>query len=462
MYWDDEQKKYFTIRQAHQLPPDSKYSVGAVASQREEARNRAACAAFDARRRKDRVQRSTTLDSPLLAVSLSRELGQHATRPSRADVAARAIGQALDERQWDLPNVATSQEITAFAWDAATSSFVIGARAGAGANAHAHNVVAATTGRVIRERTRADFRWRELVPAVPSLISSVSVSPSRVVAVTSLGDAERATLHLIKLEEPETHRANRPPEALVSLAYRFPAEHTAWTAAPNDLLGAADTVFAVGMSGKVVLYSDTRSDWDNRQVLAVPGDPLALAWLTPTLLAVGQRNGSVRLWDTRTGGSVKRILSGGCVTGIRRVDASQLVVQGLSNSLALHDLRMPREREAPMEPRGWIKEPGRKAWRAPKATTQPAVAFAYRNEYCLDLGFDVSTDLGLVAAADDRNVVQLYSLATGQQTGRREKRTELKRTGGVQPYVRGLRFVEIDEIVGLVGSYGTHLVHWRW
>lgn len=84
------------------------------------------------------------------------------------------------------------------------------------------------------------------------------------------------------------------------------------------------------------------------------------------------------------------------IAHLRSINEHQILVAGLRNSMALYDRRFFRSE---CQPNG----------------AKPLLRFdGYRNEAHFHTGWDVSTDLGLVAAAHDDGTVKLFSLSSGR------------------------------------------------
>lgn len=84
------------------------------------------------------------------------------------------------------------------------------------------------------------------------------------------------------------------------------------------------------------------------------------------------------------------------VAHLRSVNEHQVVVAGLRHSMSLYDMRFFREEFGPNG-------------------SSPLLQFhGYRNEAHFHTGWDVSTELGVVAAAHDDGTVKLFSLASGR------------------------------------------------
>ncbi|KAG5930655.1 hypothetical protein E4U53_002191, partial [Claviceps sorghi] len=88
------------------------------------------------------------------------------------------------------------------------------------------------------------------------------------------------------------------------------------------------------------------------------------------------------------------------VTHLRSINPHQVLVAGLQNQMSLYDTRFFGERAD-----GDANGNGR----------APLLSFpGYRNAAHVHTGWDVCTELGLVAAAHDDGTVRLFSLATGR------------------------------------------------
>ena len=131
---------------------------------------------------------------------------------------------------------------------------------------------------------------------------------------------------------------------------------------------------------------------------------VAVAWQDETVLICGGRNGGVKLLDTRIDQSVMRVQHGSCINHIGQMHGPKMVIAGLENRMSLYDLR-------------WTRPPNP----IPNYITEPFLIFPkYTNrDHTNDrVGFDVSVDRNLVAAATDDNVsatVQVFDAGTGDE-----------------------------------------------
>lgn len=215
-------------------------------------------------------------------------------------------------------------------------------------------------------------------------------------------------------EDPITAEGSVQQDRLVCdlrVSFFWHDETDIWTSSANPFI-SQDSTFAVGMSDKVVLYSNGEGIWNDSHRMKTQSDAFAIEWLSPTLLAIGQRDGIVKLWDTRSGGRAAAALAlqhPGPVSHIRSADPERIVVHGRwqTNGLCMYDLRQPVAMTPPKrkrDPNGVRRQ----------RISQPL--FVYEHQGNLrPVGFDISTESGMVAAVDAKNKVQLYTLHDGKR-----------------------------------------------
>jgi hypothetical protein len=279
-----------------------------------------------------------------------------------------------------------------------------------------------------RQRARhPDFHALATLGATRSEVTSVAISPGRVALATTLGGTRPdpasahprgvpAEVHIMMLTGNEDDATLQPGamharlEADLRVSFFWHDATDIWTSAANPFLSVEST-FAVGMSDKVCLYSNGESMWNDTHKMPTQSDAFSLEWLSPTLLSIGQRDGIVKLWDTRSSGRASAALAlqhPGPVSGIKRADSERIVVHGRwpSDGLCMYDLRMP----AALKPAKRKRDA--KGVRQQRIS-QPLVVYEHEGNI-RPVGFDVSIDSGLVAAVDAKNIVQLYTLHNGQ------------------------------------------------
>ena len=178
---------------------------------------------------------------------------------------------------------------------------------------------------------------------------------------------------------------------------------------------------------------------------------------------MGSRDGSIRLYDTRSGGSSHILTHPYPISRIKRAEHdSRLVCSGLNDSLCLYDLRSPRntspstystQHTAAPKRRKFTHKQQNRHRRASSSSqhsqfSQPVFSFEHANRDELDLDVAVHARLGLVAAAQDLATgmaIRISNLYTGKvvrEIKAREVRGNKKGKGVVQESIRSLKFVE--------------------
>lgn len=148
----------------------------------------------------------------------------------------------------------------------------------------------------------------------------------------------------------------------------------------------------------------------------------------PNILLAGGRQ--PRLWttDLRTPEAEwSSIPHSSSIAHLRSINEHQVLVAGLQNTMCIYDTRFSG-RADPSTATG-AKRRGN--------GSKPILAFeGYKNEAHFHTGWDVDTELGVVAAAHDDGTVQLFSLQSGRRT-QRQRGLDLVRS---ETPVRALMF----------------------
>lgn len=120
------------------------------------------------------------------------------------------------------------------------------------------------------------------------------------------------------------------------------------------------------------------------------------------LLAGGRQT---RLWTTdlrAPAAQWRSVPHASSITHLRSISEHRVLVAGLRNSMAMYDLRF-LAREKPRSTGG-------------RNCSAPVLRFeGYRNEAYVHTGWDVSVEMGLVAAAQEDGTVKLFSLKSGRR-----------------------------------------------
>ncbi|KAF2672293.1 hypothetical protein BT63DRAFT_477077 [Microthyrium microscopicum] len=143
------------------------------------------------------------------------------------------------------------------------------------------------------------------------------------------------------------------------------------------------------------------------------GSVTAIKLIGDNLVSAGMLKGHVFGYDMRsnTMGDSK-IRHPGQVTNISYVDynGNYLVVNGIEDCLLTYDLRFMKDKLVPFgKPFGNAPQPTR-------LLTQPVHRFDHHNRLypAPDLGFDVSQNLGIIAAAQGNGSIRIFSLKSGK------------------------------------------------
>jgi hypothetical protein len=325
----------------------------------------------------------------------------------------------------------------------------------------------------IDETFRSHYSYNKMrtILHYQSNISSISLSPSRTLITTTMGSSHPASIHLTQLVDPQNAASSQPLDTGISTLMRPLGVSTIWTASPNPHCTSINETVAVGTSNGLITLDNESGTWRCSPLVKTNSDVLALDWLSPTVLAAGLRDTSVMLYDSRNRDSIRRLRHTSPIVGLRRADhESRLVVCGLSNYLAMYDLRMIREAISsdpidlpPNRTNNHKKLKSR--WKRQsvdvlsKPSSKPVLRFEYSNKYQLPSGFDVQAELGLVAAAEETGDVQIYSLRTGEKV-----RTLDIASGGLKgEHVKCLRFVEDGRgVQKIMAAAGSKIVEYCW
>lgn len=287
-----------------------------------------------------------------------------------------------------------------------------------------------------------------------------------------MGGSAPACVLLTKLIEPEEWRARyqdymedrsheRDNDRLwyttdISTIIRNQSFGTIWASSPRP--DPTTSTFAIATSYGAATVAESQSSWSfdrvqtfKSEALDASSEVLALDWLDTNILLNGCRDGTVRLWDTRTSGASGtswRVRHQSCINHVRKLDANRIVVAGLERQLATYDLRYIRAKHDGLTNGG---------------TTRPYVEFpGYQNRELngVAVGFDVCGDL--VAAGTDEGGVQLFDGASGREVPVGVKEAKGENWGGPAKY---LQFVEMEEEKdgrGLLVADERGIEQWTW
>lgn len=307
-----------------------------------------------------------------------------------------------------------------------------------------------------------------------SEISSISVAKSHVVVATALINQGPGNVFLVSLN---------------SLKETF--DWSEYTTPQFRSLGPLDTTIwasAVNVDNKIAISSD-RGMWalntntDTMQNHATPRAVKAVSWLSPNVVLGGATDGTVLLWDTRSGGKSQRFRHPTGVTGICSAGNDQQIVVSGFDGAALYDVRMPVAELGSKQKWPQRKPVSMPLWRVELATYYPIGAM------------DVWAEGKMLAIRDaasgdgEAGKVQIYSLTTGKHIATKSPppdagegdvsddadssrahgsllRSRPRQTSFAKrnpEYVRRLRFAEDEKgNMALKGCAGGKLFEWKW
>jgi hypothetical protein len=110
---------------------------------------------------------------------------------------------------------------------------------------------------------------------------------------------------------------------------------------PHSVPESGTESLAVAASSSLLLFERSPTgDWDSSTVLRRDTDVLALDWLSPTTIVLGERSGRIILYDTRAKGCSHILTNPFPISKLKRADdPTRLVCAGPQNSLFLYDIR---------------------------------------------------------------------------------------------------------------------------
>ncbi|EUC36341.1 hypothetical protein COCCADRAFT_88542 [Bipolaris zeicola 26-R-13] len=460
-YWDPEKKKYFKIQSQNAARGlDLRYSAENIRKAEHKEKIQKAAAARSSKIRKERVVRRNP--NSIIQTSIERELGSkrrsYYFNNLWTDVCAFGINTRPKQVISRRPCHAS---IRVFDRDPVSRTI--------------YAVQGSNSVNMQRIRTKDDPPTMETDPSDyydPLLANPYAFHPWDEVTRTTSTASSLTYLPATGALAVTTYGSDRPPEVWLSdperdqpyVGQKFtPRDCTAiWTASarptsfnapptvPTTIAASQTEHLAVAASSSLLLFTRSQcGTWDSTLALKpLSSDILALEWLSYTTLALGSRDGSIRLYDTRSGGSSHILSHPYPISKLKRADdASRLVCSGLEDSLCLYDLRSPRQLPKSNNQHHQNFPKRRKYTHGNrKAVSTPLLVFEHANREELDLDIAVHPRLGLLAAAQDLatgTAIRVSNLYTGKMV--REIKCEgkmgKKEKGGWES-IRSLKFVE--------------------
>ncbi|KAJ4348653.1 uncharacterized protein N0V89_010031 [Didymosphaeria variabile] len=224
--------------------------------------------------------------------------------------------------------------------------------------------------------------------------------------------------------------------------------------APNSIPQSGTESLAVAASSSLLLFERSPTgEWNSSTALQRDTDILALDWLSPTTIILGERSGKILLYDTRSKGHSHILTNPFPISKLKRADdPTRLICAGVQDSLFLYDIRsrdtFSQHAQGHYSDKffndqypGFHRRQKRKKMKHTAAAnwSQPIVSFQYANPDDLYLDIAVQPDLGLIAAAQDVNssaAIKIYNMWTGKLL------KEIPQQSPVKVHIRCLRFMQ--------------------
>lgn len=500
-YYDQEKKKYFKIQsQSASRGLNLKYSTSNLAKERRKENIQKATAARTSRIQKERVVRRYA--NCFVQTDLDREIGFKRRSVYLQTIWPEACMSGVCATSKPVTCSDNNDVIRFFDRDAVSKTIyaVCGENKIKRRQYLGDDQAANLQSSQSRDRLRAldtksryaYYPWDE-IGRTTSTISSFQYMPtSGALAVTTIGsdrppivqfsDPERDGAHIHQQFTPKAcsaiwTSAARPPSFSLSVG----------PGSSNTIVANETEHLAVGAQQSLLSFTRSPSgSWDSRTALPdLHADVLALAWLNSSTLALGCRNGTIHLYDVRSGGTSHILTHPYPISKLSRADdATRLVCSGLQDTLFLYDLRSPRL--LPHRDRGgrsntkdhhyneaYFKTlyPGNhdsKRRRRMNHTafakwSQPVLSYAHTNLDDLDLDVAVHARLGLVAASQDLGNCEKAIRVSNLWTGKTVRDFVPGTNASGQKKIRTLTWMEgEDEGVSLWSTWGGSIASFSW
>ncbi|KAF1938368.1 hypothetical protein EJ02DRAFT_457932 [Clathrospora elynae] len=317
--------------------------------------------------------------------------------------------------------------------------------------------------------------WDEFRRTTSTVSSQCYLPATGALATTTYGSDRPPVVYLSDPErdEPYVHQQFTPKEC--SAIWGAAARPTSFAPSPgleNTVAATYTEHLAVAASSSMLLFMRSQTGaWNAEMVVkSLDSDILALDWISYTTVVLGCRDGKIRLYDTRSGGSSHILTHPYPISKIKRADnETRLVCSGLQDSLFLYDIRSPRlSRGSASGPSShdnhhynehYFKTlyPGNRDnkkrrklnHKAFKNWSQPLLSFPHANLDDLELDIDVHPRLGLLAASQDHNTGTAI-LISNLWTGRTVKEIKSEVSVGKEKLdkIRCVKFIDRDEEEG--------------
>ncbi|KAF1844487.1 uncharacterized protein K460DRAFT_365451 [Cucurbitaria berberidis CBS 394.84] len=313
--------------------------------------------------------------------------------------------------------------------------------------------------------------WDELTRTT-STVSSLSYMPATgALATTTYGSDRPPVVSLSDPERDGPYVAQQFTPKGCTAIWGAAARPTSFSPSPglaNSVAATHTEHLAVAASNSLLLFTRSPTGtWDsNTAVRSLNSDIISLDWISYTTIALGCRDGKIRLHDTRSGGSSHILTHPYPIAKLKRADSeTRLICSGLQDSLFLYDIRSPRPSRTSSSHsfnydnhhynEQYFKTlyPGNRDTKkrrklnhtALKNWSQPLLSFAHHNLDDLELDIDVHPRMGLLAASQDSatgTAIRISNIWTGMTVKEIKCSSKTAKGKGALAKIRSLKFID--------------------
>ncbi|KGO75103.1 hypothetical protein PITC_069730 [Penicillium italicum] len=380
-YYDPEKKKYFKIQANHAAPPNAQYSQQSVKRKRSELTISENKTRFRQRESKETIRKAASLRHPL--VNLQREIGAvesstRARQEQQARIQASQLYRGELHRFEPWPNAYSIRHVLR---NPRSGTLIASSARGY------ESSVSVCFPDIDESQWSYDHTMERVLFRKPYWLGSMSLSHTGYLLAT-MNEGPQGDCFLSAHLLPEPDEGGN---------YRWPTSSAHFAIGTSEGLHTLEGASSHWSLSKKPFKGNTVSTNNRRRTERSQSrnSVHAVEWLSPDVIAAGQKNSKIFLHDLRSGGSATRLQHNDAVMEMKQMDEHRLVAAGPS-SLRLYDLRF-----------------------APNAlkhhdSSKPYLTFPEFSSLPFPT-FDLSTELGLLASPSQDCKIQLFSLQTGLQ-----------------------------------------------
>lgn len=494
-YWDPEKNKYFKIQSANASRDlNLVYSAQNIRKKERDERVQRVTSARIQKARKERVVR-VNVDN-ITQTCLERELGLRRRSFYVQSTWPDACMHGVSTRPKRIVDKPAGAPIRRFDRDPVSRTLYIVE----GDNRIKRRRIHTNNGPPLPSRDLEDDEYLDELPLneylfepwdelqrTTSTVSSLTYLPATgALATTTYGSDRPPVVYLSDPERDGPYVGQQFTPKGCAAIWSAAARPTGFEHSPsltNTIAASHVEHFAVAASSSMLMFTRSQcGHWQSTTpVSSLETDVLALDWISYTTIALGCRDGKIRLYDTRSGGSSHILTHPHPVSKVQHADdATRLVVSGLHDSLFLYDIRMSRSSNFASNSHHYNQEylenlypGGRNHKKRQKMNrianthwSQPVLTIPHANFDDLELDIDVHPRLGLVAASqnpDSSTAVRVSNMWTGKTVKEFKRKPSKGAFGKPGERIRTLKFVDDAEgDLSLWAGWDGGIVRFAW